>query len=88
MLKLEMCLCIEAVVVFTYLASQVATHGGTFCSLIYGVAFHDLVNKGDNVSFSPYLDQLTKGVVFSYSLLYLTERIVHAATVTNCYGSV
>ena len=83
-----MYLCIEAVAIFIYLTSQVATHGGTFCSLIYGVAFHDPMNKGENVSFTPYLDQLTKGVVFSYSLLYMTERIVHAATVTNGYGSV
>ena len=74
------------VAIFTYLTSQVATHGGTFCSLIYGVAFHDPINKKENVSFPPYLDHITKIVVFSYSLLYLTERIVHAATVTNGYG--
>nr|DAT69278.1 MAG TPA: hypothetical protein [Caudoviricetes sp.] len=37
MLKLGMCLCIEAVAIFTYLTSQVATHG---------VAFHDFMNKG------------------------------------------
>lgn len=70
---------IEVVAIFIYLTSQVATHG---------VAFRDPMNKGDNVSFIPYLDQLTKGVVFSYSLLYLTERIVHAATVTNGYVSI
>ena len=59
---------------------------GTFCSLIYGVAFHDPMNKG-NVSFSPYLDQLIKGVVFP-TTLYLTEQIVHAANVTNGYVSI
>jgi len=37
---------IEAVAIFIYLTSQVATHGVTFCSLIYGVAFHDPMNKG------------------------------------------
>jgi len=37
--------------------------------------------------FVPFLDQAIKGVVFPYSLLYMTERIVHAAIVTNCYIS-
>ena len=92
MSKLGMYLYIEAVATSPYLTSQVATYGGTFCSLIYGVAFHDLMNKGGtfcsliyevafhdlmnkggNVSFSPYLDQLIKGVVFPYSLLYMTK---------------
>ena len=68
-----MCLCIEAVATLYF---------------IYGVAFHYLINKRENVSFSPYLDQLIKNVVFPYSLLYMTERIVHAATVTNGYVSI
>ena len=74
-----MCLYIEAVVIFTYLTSQVAIHGERFVPHLW-VAFHDPMNK-DNVSFIPYLDQLTKGVVFPYSLLYMTERIVHAAII-------
>ena len=33
--------------------------------------------------FIPCLDQVTKNLVFPYFLLYMTERIIHAATIIN-----